>query len=323
MKEIIPTVKIINHAGVSSIKDGMKRNNYSLIERENKPKWIRMTAHQVNKNFSEIKNSVADLKLSTVCEEAKCPNLSECWSRGTATFMLMGDTCTRACQFCSVNTGNPKGWLDEDEPKNIADTVFKMSLKYIVLTCVNRDDLADGGAEHFAKTVEEIKKKDSTIAVEVLTSDFNGSIESIKTVVESPIKVFAQNLETVERLTHPIRDPRAGYQKTLTVLKKAKELNPNIITKSSIILGMGETDEEINKTFEDLRLHEVDIVTLGQYLRPTLNHLPIDRWVTPDEFEKYRKEGLEYGFKEVVSGPFVRSSYRAERALEFNNVGLA
>ena len=323
MKEIIPTVKIINHAGVSSIKDGMKGNDYSLIERENKPKWIRMTAHQVNKNFSEIKNSVADLKLSTVCEEAKCPNLSECWSRGTATFMLMGDTCTRACQFCSVNTGNPKGWLDEDEPKNIADTVFKMGLKYIVLTCVNRDDLADGGAEHFAKTVEEIKKKDSTIAVEVLTSDFNGSIESIKTVVESPIKVFAQNLETVERLTHPIRDPRAGYQKTLTVLKKAKELNPNIITKSSIILGMGETDEEIKKTFEDLRLHEVDIVTLGQYLRPTLNHLPIDRWVTPDEFEKYRQEGLEYDFKEVVSGPFVRSSYRAERALEFNNVGLA
>ena len=296
MKEIIPTVKIINHAGVSSIKDGMKGNDYSLIERENKPKWIRMTAQQVNKNFSEIKNSVADLKLSTVCEEAKCPNLSECWSRGTATFMLMGDTCTRACQFCSVNTGNPKGWLDEDEPKNIADTVFKMGLKYIVLTCVNRDDLADGGAEHFAKTVEEIKKKDSTIAVEVLTSDFNGSIESIKTVVESSIKVFAQNLETVERLTHPIRDPRAGYQKTLTVLKKAKELNSNIITKSSIILGMGETDEEINKTFEDLRLHEVDIVTLGQYLRPTLNHLPIDRWVTPDEFEKYRKEGLEYGF---------------------------
>tara|TARA_B100000941_G_scaffold55715_1_gene36132 strand:+ start:314 stop:1285 length:972 start_codon:yes stop_codon:yes gene_type:complete len=323
MKEIIPTVKIINHAGVSSIKDGMKGNDYSLIERENKPKWIRMTAHQVNKNFSEIKNSVADLKLSTVCEEAKCPNLSECWSRGTATFMLMGDTCTRACQFCSVNTGNPKGWLDEDEPKNIADTVFKMGLKYIVLTCVNRDDLADGGAEHFAKTVEEIKKKDSTIAVEVLTSDFNGSIESIKTVVESPIKVFAQNLETVERLTHPIRDPRAGYQKTLTVLKKAKELNPNIITKSSIILGMGETDEEIKKTFEDLRLHEVDIVTLGQYLRPTLNHLPIDRWVTPDEFEKYRQEGLEYDFKEVVSGPFVRSSYRAERALELNNVGLA
>ena len=323
MKEIIPTVKIINHAGVSSIKDGMKGNDYSLIERENKPKWIRMTAQQVNKNFSEIKNSVADLKLSTVCEEAKCPNLSECWSRGTATFMLMGDTCTRACQFCSVNTGNPKGWLDEDEPKNIADTVFKMGLKYIVLTCVNRDDLADGGAEHFAKTVEEIKNKDSTIAVEVLTSDFNGSFESIKTVVKSPIKVFAQNLETVERLTHPIRDPRAGYQKTLRVLKKAKELNPNIITKSSIILGMGETDEEINKTFEDLRLHEVDIVTLGQYLRPTLNHLPIDRWVTPDEFEKYRKEGLEYVFKEIVSGPFVRSSYRAERALEFNNVGLA
>ena len=322
MKDLIPTIKITNYAGVSSIKDGMKSNAYSKVEREKKPSWIRMTANQVNQNYSLIKNKVKNLNLSTVCEEAKCPNLSECWSRGTATFMLMGDTCTRACQFCSVNTGNPKGWLDKDEPRKIAETIALMSLKYIVLTCVNRDDISDGGAQHFADTVEAIKKLSPETEVEVLTSDFNGDYESIKTVVNSPIKVFAQNIETVERLTHPIRDPRAGYSKTLQVLKNAKEINPNMITKSSIILGLGEKEEEIYKTFEDLRKHDVDIVTLGQYLRPTLNHHPIDRWVTPEEFDLYRKEGLKYGFLEVISSPMARSSYRAERALDLNNAGI-
>ena len=322
MKNLIPTVKITNFAGVSSIKDGMKSNDYSKVEREKKPSWIRMTANQANKNYSLIKNKVKNLNLSTVCEEAKCPNLSECWSRGTATFMLMGDTCTRACQFCSVNTGNPKGWLDKDEPRKIAETISLMSLKYIVLTCVNRDDIPDGGAQHFAKTVEAIKELSPQTEVEVLTSDFNGAYDSIETVVNSPIKVFAQNIETVERLTHPIRDPRAGYSKTLRVLKTAKEINPDMITKSSIILGLGETEGEIYQTFEDLRKHNVDIVTLGQYLRPTLNHHPIDRWVTPKEFDLYRKVGLKYGFLEVVSSPMARSSYRAERALDFNNAGI-
>ena len=322
MKDLIPTIKITNYAGVSSIKDGMKSNAYSKVEREKKPSWIRMTAKQVNQNYSLIKNKVKNLNLSTVCEEAKCPNLSECWSRGTATFMLMGDTCTRACQFCSVNTGNPKGWLDKDEPRKIAETIALMSLKYIVLTCVNRDDISDGGAQHFADTVEAIKKLSPETEVEVLTSDFNGAYESIKTVVNSPIKVFAQNIETVERLTYPIRDPRAGYSKTLQVLKNAKEINPNMITKSSIILGLGEKEEEIYQTFEDLRKHDVDIVTLGQYLRPTLNHHPIDRWVTPEEFDLYRKEGLKYGFLEVISSPMARSSYRAERALDLNNAGI-
>jgi Lipoate synthase len=241
MIDIIPTVKITNHAGIKSIKDGMKGNSYSLVEREKKPSWIRMTANQANKNYTLIKDKVKDLHLSTVCEEAKCPNLSECWSRGTATFMLMGDTCTRACQFCSVNTGNPNGWLDKDEPEKIANTISAMNLKYIVLTCVNRDDIADGGAEHFASTVKAIKSKDSNIEVEVLTSDFNGSRNAIRTVVQSPIKVFAQNIETVKRLTHPIRDPRAGYAKTLKVLKAAKEIKPNIITKTSLIVGLGET----------------------------------------------------------------------------------
>ena len=322
MKDLIPTVKITNFAGVSSIKDGMKSNAYSKIEREKKPSWIRMTANQANQNYSLIKNKVKNLNLSTVCEEAKCPNLSECWSRGTATFMLMGDTCTRACQFCSVNTGNPNGWLDKDEPRKIAETISLMSLKYIVLTCVNRDDIPDGGAQHFASTVEAIKELSPQTEVEVLTSDFNGAYDSIETVVNSPIKVFAQNIETVERLTHPIRDPRAGYSKTLDVLKTAKEINPNMITKSSIILGLGETEDEIYQTFEDLRKHDVDIVTLGQYLRPTLNHYPIDRWVTPKEFDLYRKVGLKYGFLEVISSPMARSSYRAERALDFNNAGI-
>ena len=322
MRDIIPTVKIVNHAGVKSIKDGMKGNSYSRVDREKKPSWIRMTASQANKNYTNIKNKVKDLQLSTVCEEAKCPNLSECWSRGTATFMLMGDTCTRACQFCSVNTGNPKGWLDKNEPEKIANTISTMNLKYIVLTCVNRDDIPDGGAQHFADTVNAIKIKDKNIEVEVLTSDFDGSREAIKKVIESPIKVFAQNIETVKRLTHPIRDPRAGYEKTLRVLETAKELNKNIITKTSIIVGLGETDDEIYQTFEDLRDHKVDIVTLGQYLRPTLNHHPVDRWVTPQQFENYRKKGLKYGFLEVISGPMVRSSYRAERALDFNNAGL-
>ena len=322
MIDIIPTVKITNHAGVKSIKDGMKGNSYSLVEREKKPSWIRMTANQANKNYTLIKDKVKDLDLSTVCEEAKCPNLSECWSRGTATFMLMGDTCTRACQFCSVNTGNPNGWLDKDEPEKIANTIAAMNLKYIVLTCVNRDDIPDGGAKHFANTVKAIKSKDSNIEVEVLTSDFNGSRDAIRTVVQSPIKVFAQNIETVKRLTHPIRDPRAGYAKTLKVLKAAKEINPNIITKTSLIVGLGETDAEIYQTFEDLRNHDVDIITLGQYLRPTLNHRPIDRWVKPKQFDQYREKGLKYGFLEVISGPMVRSSYRAERALDFNNAGL-
>jgi lipoic acid synthetase len=322
MKDIIQTVKIVNHAGVSSIKDGMKSNAYSEIIREKKPKWIRISANQNNKSFELIKERTKNLKLSTVCEEAKCPNLSECWSRGTATFMVMGDTCTRACQFCSVNTGNPKGWLDKDEPEKIAKTVQEMGIKYVVLTCVTRDDLSDGGAQHFAETVKAIKSVDKNIEVEVLTSDFNGDQSAIRTIVNSPIKVFAQNIETVERLTHPIRDPRAGYLKTMEVLKHAKEINKHIITKSSIIVGLGENDREIYKTFEDLRNHNVDIVTLGQYLRPTLNHHPIDRWVTPEEFEMYREKGLEYGFLEVVSGPMVRSSYRAERALELNNAGL-
>ena len=319
--EIIPTQKIINRDGIKALKNGQKKNNYSHIPNSKKPSWLKIKA-EFNPNFYKIKNEVSEKKLNTVCEEAHCPNISECWSAGTATFMLMGSVCTRACKFCSVDTGNPKGWLDMDEPINTAKAVQSMKLKYVVLTSVNRDDLPDGGAKHFADTVELIKKLNPGTAVEALTPDFKGLFSSIETLVNCGLEVFAQNIETVERLTHPVRDIRAGYQQTLDVLAESKKINSKVLTKTSLILGLGETDEEIEQTMDDLIQHKVDILTLGQYLRPTLNHLPIERWVTPEDFERYREIGLSKGFLEVVSGPMVRSSYRAERALEKNNAGL-
>jgi lipoic acid synthetase len=236
--------------------------------------------------------------------------------------MLMGSVCTRACKFCSVDTGNPKGWLDLDEPMHTAKAVKTMGLKYVVLTSVNRDDLEDGGAEHYAQTVKAIKELNPKTAVEALTPDFKGLSSSIETLVNCGLEVFAQNVETVKRLTHPVRDTRAGYEQTLEVLAESKRINPKVLTKTSLILGLGETDAEIVETMDDLIANKVDILTLGQYLRPTLNHLPVERWVTPEEFDRYRDIGLSKGFLEVVSGPMVRSSYRAERALEKNNAGL-
>ena len=319
--EVIPTQKIINRDGVKAVKNGQKKNPYSHIPNLKKPAWLRVKA-EFNPNFHKIKSQVNEKKLNTVCEEAHCPNISECWSAGTATFMLMGSVCTRACKFCSVDTGNPKGWLDLDEPMNTAKAVQVMGLKYVVLTSVNRDDLEDGGAEHFAQTVKLIKELNPGTAVEALTPDFKGLLSSIDTLVNCGLEVFAQNIETVERLTHPVRDIRAGYKQTLDVLAESKRINSKVLTKTSLILGLGETDQEIEETMDDLITNKVDILTLGQYLRPTLNHLPIERWVTPEEFETYREIGLKKGFLEVVSGPMVRSSYRAERALEKNNAGL-
>ena len=319
--EVIPTQKIINRDGVKAVKNGQKKNPYSHIPNLKKPAWLRVKA-EFNPNFHKIKSQVNEKKLNTVCEEAHCPNISECWSAGTATFMLMGSVCTRACKFCSVDTGNPKEWLDLDEPMNTAKAVQVMGLKYVVLTSVNRDDLEDGGAEHFAQTVKLIKELNPGTAVEALTPDFKGLSSSIDTLVNCGLEVFAQNIETVRRLTHPVRDIRAGYEQTLEVLAESKRINPKVLTKTSLILGLGETDQEIEETMDDLIKNKVDILTLGQYLRPTLNHLPIERWVTPEEFEIYREIGLKKGFLEVVSGPMVRSSYRAERALEKNNAGL-
>ncbi len=319
--ELIPTVKIVNRDGIKAVKNGQKANKYSHVPNSRKPEWIRVKA-SFDPRYNKIKDLVSDKRLNTVCEESMCPNISECWSSGTATFMLLGSVCTRACKFCSIDTGNPKGWLDKDEPENTADAVKHMQLKYVVLTSVNRDDLEDGGAEHYARTVQAIKEKNPNTAVEALTPDFKGIYSSIQTIVNSGLEVFAQNLETVERLTHHVRDIRAGYQQTLNVLAESKKINSNVLTKTSLILGLGETDEEIEKTMDDLINHQVDILTLGQYLRPTLNHLPVERWVTPEEFNRYRDIGLSKGFLEVVSGPMVRSSYRAERALEKNNAGL-
>ena len=221
-----------------------------------------------------------------------------------------------------MDTGNPNGWLDKDEPINIAKAVEAMMLKYVVLTSVNRDDLPDGGAQHFANTVKFIKELNPDTAVEALTPDFKGLSSSIETLVNCGLEVFAQNIETVERLTHQVRDIRAGYQQTLNVLAESKRINPMVLTKTSIILGLGETDKEIDQTMDDLIDNKVDILTIGQYLRPTTNHHPIERWVTPEEFEKYREIGLKKGFLEVVSGPMVRSSYRAERVLQKNNADL-
>ncbi|MDA8981934.1 lipoyl synthase [Gammaproteobacteria bacterium] len=319
--EIIPTKKIVNRDGIKAVKNGQKLNEFSHIPNLKKPSWLRVKA-EFNPNFHKVKNQVSEKRLNTVCEEAHCPNISECWSAGTATFMLMGSVCTRACKFCSVDTGNPKGWLDHDEPMNTAKAVQKMGLKYVVLTSVNRDDLPDGGAQHFANTVKLIKELNPKTAVEALTPDFKGLKSSIDTLVNCGLEVFAQNIETVERLTHQVRDIRAGYQQTLDVLSESKKINPDVLTKTSIIVGLGETDSEIEETMDDLIKHNVDILTIGQYLRPTLNHHPIERWVTPEEFEKYREVGLKKGFLEVMSGPMVRSSYRAERALEKNNAGL-
>ena len=248
--EIIATTKITNRDGIKAIKNGQKANKYADIPTLKKPSWLKIKA-AFNPNFLKVKEQVKSKQLYTVCEEAHCPNISECWSAGTATFMLMGSVCTRACKFCSVDTGNPNGWLDKDEPMNTAKAVAIMQLKYVVLTSVNRDDLPDGGAQHFADTVKLIKELNPNTAVEALAPDFKGLTSSIDTLVNCGLEVFAQNIETVERLTHQVRDIRAGYQQTLNVLADSKRINPKVLTKTSIILGIGETDKEIEKLHEE------------------------------------------------------------------------
>jgi lipoyl synthase len=309
--------------GFTAIKDGVKASAAApSLAVGRKPQWLRAPM-PAGRGFDAVRATVKEHRLATVCEEAKCPNIGECWNAGTATIMLMGAVCTRACRFCSVDTGNPRGWLDADEPENSARTVQLMRLKYVVLTSVNRDDLDDGGAGHFAACVRAIKELNPATAVEALTPDFQGVLREVETVVASGLEVFAQNVETVRRLTHPVRDPRAGYEQTLNVLRHAKAYRPDVLTKTSLMLGLGESDDELLETMRDIRSAGVDILTLGQYLRPTPNHLPIERWVEPEAFERYRAWALEMGFLECVSGPLVRSSYRAERALERNNAGLA
>jgi lipoic acid synthetase len=320
--------------GFAAIRDGQKRRaqganppaagavaNGDAAALTGKPRWLKALP-ATGERYARTRRNVHQHRLATVCEEAKCPNIGECWNAGTATIMLMGAVCTRACRFCAVDTGNPRGWLDAGEPANVAQSVALMELSYIVLTSVNRDDLPDGGAAHFAACVRAIRERSPHTAVEALTPDFQGALRAVEVVVDSGLAVFAQNLETVRRLTHPVRDPRAGYTQTLTVLAHAKRHRPDVLTKSSLMLGLGESDEEIFQAMDDLRASRVDILTLGQYLRPTLHHLPVARFVTPEQFAAYRDQGLRRGFRECVSGPMVRSSYRAEHALAGNNVGL-
>lgn len=308
--------------GFSAIKDGIKaRRDAPALEVGKKPKWLRAKM-PAGKVFSGVRQTVREHRLSTVCEESMCPNIGECWNNGTATIMVMGSVCTRACRFCAVDTGNPNGWLDAGEPESTANAVKLMGLQYVVITSVDRDDLPDGGAQHYADCVKAIKRVNPETAVEALTPDFNGVMSDVEKVVDSGLQVFAQNLETVSRLTHPVRDPRAGYQQTLDVLTHAKRFRPAVLTKTSLMLGLGELDSEIMQAMDDLRRANVDILTLGQYLRPTPNHLAIERFVTPDEFAALRQAGLEKGFLEVVAGPLVRSSYRADRVLQKNNVGI-
>ena len=307
--------------GIAAIKDGVKKSGHASTPVTRKPKWLRARMPG-GERYDAVRRNVNEHRLSTVCQESHCPNIGECWNNGTATIMVMGSVCTRACKFCAVDTGNPKGWLDHDEPENTAKSVELMGLRYIVLTSVDRDDLSDGGAAHYAACVAAIKERTPEVAVEALTPDFDAVMANVEKVVDSGLDVFAQNVETVERLTHRVRDPRAGYRKTLDVLAHAKQHRPDVITKTSLMLGLGETDDEIMATMDDLREVGVDILTLGQYLRPTPNHLPVERYVSPEEFNRYRDIGLAKGFMEVPSGPMVRSSYRADRVFEKNNLGL-
>jgi lipoyl synthase len=311
--------KYVTPQGYTAIKDGIKpavaaASAVGTPGNSRKPAWLRARA-PMGDAFAAVKGIVREHRLSTVCEEAKCPNIGECWNAGTATIMLMGAVCTRACRFCAVDTGNPRGWLDSQEPDNVARSVELMGLKYVVLTSVDRDDLADGGAAHYAAAVRAIKRRNPGTAVEALTPDFAGVMGDVETVMDSGLDVFAQNIETVERLTHKARDPRAGYRQTIDVLEAAKRCRPAVLTKTSLMLGLGETDDELRACMKDLRGAAVDILTLGQYLQPTPNHLQVERFVTPEQFAQYRDWALESGFLECVSGPLVRSSYRAESTL--------
>jgi len=314
--------KYVTPQGFTAIRDGIKAAAAAApLVVGRKPAWLRAPM-PAGARFDAVRAIVREHRLATVCEEAKCPNIGECWNAGTATIMLMGAVCTRACRFCAVDTGNPRGWLDAGEPANVARTVELMNLRYVVLTSVNRDDLADGGAAHYAACVAAIKACRPATAVEALTPDFQGDLAAVRAVVDSGVEVFAQNIETVRRLTHPVRDPRAGYQQTLAVLGEAKRHRPGVLTKSSLMLGLGETDAEVDECLRDLRAAGVDLLTLGQYLRPTAHHLPVVRYVAPAAFQALRARALALGFLECVAGPLVRSSYRAERALERNNAGL-
>jgi lipoyl synthase len=278
------------------------------LHQPKKPEWIKVRLPS-NPVFFSTKALISDLRLHTVCESAQCPNRWECWSQGTATVMIAGERCTRACGFCAVSTAKPFA-LEPDEPQRVAEAVRRLGLKHVVITAVARDDLADGGATHFANTILAVRAVQKEIVVEVLVPDFNGKETSIKAVLTAQPDIFNHNLETVERLTPVVRS-RAKYRQSLQVLKRAKQLDPEVVTKSGIMLGLGETENELFQALDDLREAGVQVLTMGQYLRPTPNHLPVIEYVTPQTFQFYREIALNKGFDYVASGPLVRSSYHA------------
>lgn len=281
------------------------------------PKWLKVPIPK-GKLFHNVKKDVRELKLATVCEEARCPNIGECWggkkSESTATIMLLGDTCTRGCRFCSVKTNRKPSTPDPNEPENTAEAIKRWGLGYVVLTTVDRDDLVDGGAKHLAETVRKIKEKAPQTLVEVLGGDFRGDLEMVKILANSGLEVYAHNMETVEALTPHVRDRRATYRQSLAVLRTAKEFKPSLVTKTSLMLGFGETDEQLIQTLKDLREVGCDVVTFGQYMRPTKRHMKVVEYVTPQKFDYWRDKALEMGFLYVASGPLVRSSYKAGEA---------
>ncbi|KAF2738384.1 Lipoyl synthase [Polyplosphaeria fusca] len=283
------------------------------------PEWLKTPIPAGNENYKKIKNDLRGLNLHTVCEEARCPNISDCWggsskSAATATIMLMGDTCTRGCRFCAVKTSRTPPPLDVHEPENTAEALRRWGLGYVVLTTVDRDDLIDGGARHLAETIMKIKQKSPTMLVELLSGDFDGKLDMVKLVANSGLDVFAHNIETVEGLTPYVRDRRANFRKSLDVLRAAKEARPDLITKTSMMLGLGEQEEEIWDALKELRKNNVDVVTFGQYMRPTRRHMAVHEYVTPDQFELWRQRALDMGFLYCASGPLVRSSYKAGEA---------
>jgi lipoic acid synthetase len=278
------------------------------LHQRHKPSWIKVRLPS-NPVFFSTKALISDLRLHTVCESAQCPNRWECWSQGTATFMIAGDRCTRACGFCAVTTAKPFA-LEEDEPQRVAEAVQRMKLKHVVITAVARDDLKDGGANHFARVVRAIRDVDPTIIIEVLVPDFHADDASIQAVLGAGPEIYNHNMETVERLTPLVRS-RAKYRTSLKVLRRAKELSPSTVTKSGIMLGLGETEPEIFQTMDDLREVGCQVLTMGQYLRPTPNHLPVVEFITPQQFDLYGEIARKKGFEHVASGPLVRSSYHA------------
>jgi lipoic acid synthetase len=275
-----------------------------------KPAWLTVN-HPRGQPYDDLKELFGTLNLHTVCQEAYCPNVHECWGGGTATLMLMGDVCSRACRFCMVTPGKPQGILDPLEPENVAFALAQMRLTYVVLTSVDRDDLPDGGASHFARTIKLVKESNPGTLVEVLIPDFQGEIADLKLVVDARPDVIAHNIETTLSLTPSVRDPRAHYWQSLSVLRNVKKLSRHVYTKSSIMVGLGETEEEMTQTMVHLRQAGVDFLTVGQYLRPSPRHLMVVEYVKPEQFERYRAIGEGLGFRYVASGPLVRSSYRA------------